>query len=344
MTRIATRSLPALLLVAATLFFAMAPSSAHAASSADDYSMRLRQAGELVKSALPDVGEDAAADALVSRVRELLPAGERVSAGGGEIVVDDAALAADLDALAGANTPDDRRDAAQGLSSHLEAMQAALGQLPGTPVASDREALARIVAEERIGDSGMPDWLTKLEEQIREWIDKLMPDIFDAVPEPVYKWVFPVMSAIAVLLAALLVWRLWTRGVSRRDGYEVIDGDGKTVPVVAVAEDLPQDVLGHADAEAAQGRYRDAVRALFGGAARELGERGVLSRTRTRTTAELLRDVGSGRPSLAGPLGDMAEVFEPSWYGHHDPGDVGFAAARTAYVTFMARLAGGDAQ
>lgn len=342
MRRLRTRPAVTTLLVAVMLLAALWSGPALAAISVDDYAERLGRAEEAVATALPDIADAPVAAALVDRVRTLLPAGEAVETGGSTVGVDDAALRDALAALEGASGDAARKDAAESLAACLASMRSAIGTRSGEGATADPAALARIIEEERIGDSGMPEWLRDLEQRLRDWLAGLLPDLFADVPEPVYTWVLPTMSALALLLVALLVWRLWRRGVARRDAVGALADDGGGVPVVAVAEGLPDDVLAYADRAAAEGRYRDAVRALFGGAARALGQRGVLPRTRTRTTADLLNDVAAVRVTLLDSLSELAAIFEPAWYGHRDPGDAGFGAARSAFLAFSSVLEGGE--
>jgi hypothetical protein len=102
-------------------------------------------------------------------------------------------------------------------------------------------------------------------------------------------------------------------------------------PVIPAAEGLPADALTFAEDLAGQGRFREALRALFGGAARSLVERGLLRSTRTRTDGELLSDLRESAPGVVSPLRSLAETFESAWYGHFDPGVEGFRAAKDDY-------------
>jgi hypothetical protein len=101
------------------------------------------------------------------------------------------------------------------------------------------------------------------------------------------------------------------------------------------AADLPDDPLEFAERLAAEGRRRDALRALYGGAARRLVETGAVRRMRTRTNAELLRDVRVVAPHVASALSALTERFEAAWYGHGDPGETGFLAAKHSYAEVM---------
>ena len=116
---------------------------------------------------------------------------------------------------------------------------------------------------------------------------------------PLTTWIVllvPTAIVLAILIRALLNAR---RGAARaersRSGPAHTEG-----PVVAAAADLPDDPLAFAEALAAGGRRREAMRALYGGAARRLVDAGAIRRMRTRTNAELLRDVRESA-SLAAP-------------------------------------------
>jgi hypothetical protein len=342
MRRALTRRAATALTAAIVVALALGALPARAASSIEDYASRLQAAADAVSTAMPEVGDASGAEELAAHVRSLLPEGEEVIAGERTITLDDSTLARILAELEGASSASARRDAAEKIASHVASLAAAVGVPSGEVTPSDAAALSRIIEEERVGDTGMPSWLSELEQRIRDWLADLLPKLLPDVPEPVYKWILPTMSALAVLLAVFLVWRLWRKGVIARHHVEALEDGVAGKPVVAVAEGLPDDVLAYADAAASENRYRDAVRALFGGAARSLGEHGVVSRTRTRTTAELLRDVAGSRDGLSCSLAEIAAVFEPAWYGHRDPGGTGFASARAAYVSFSAMLEAGD--
>jgi hypothetical protein len=74
---------------------------------------------------------------------------------------------------------------------------------------------------------------------------------------------------------------------------------------------------------------------LYGGAARHLVEAGVVTRMRTRTNREMLRDVTAASPTGAPAFGRLTSDFESAWYGHADPGGAGFFRARESYETLV---------
>lgn len=341
MRRTPTRAVAAALLAA--MLALATPAVALAAVSLPEYATRLEEAHAAVAARVGDAGDPQVAVALVAEVGELLPADETVTVGDASYPLRDPVVADALTTLQTATAAAAREDAADALLVRLTSLRVVAGESAEGVTAHDPAVLARIIEEERIGDRATPEWVQELERIVREWLDSIFSRLDVTVPDPVFEWILPIASAIILLVVALLVWRLWRRGVRRRDMVETLADKDGALPVVAVAEGLPDDVLAYADAAAADGRHRDAVRALFGGAARSLGEKGVLPRTKTRTTAELLADVTRSRAPLTPALTELAGVFEPAWYGHHEPGAPGFDSAREAYVRFSAMLEGGEA-
>jgi len=150
----------------------------------------------------------------------------------------------------------------------------------------------------------------------------------------------PVVLALVVILRAL---RSFRRRKKASGAGELPEAPGS--PAVAAAADLPTDALGYAESLAASGAHREAVRALYGGAARHLVDTGAVTRMRTRTNLEMLRDVAAAAPDLAGPFEALTREFERDWYGHADPGSAGFERARCEYgrIVDAAAAAGPEA-
>ncbi len=315
------------------------PSLACAASAtAAEYRERVATARAAVEEALPGVADEAAAHDLAEEVGALLPAHEQVTLGGGDVSVDNSALHTLLGQMDDAGSADGRRRSAESILAHLDSQQVALGTT-GTAPPHDEAALERILKDEGVTKA---DPQNKLLAEIQKLVDKLLAWLTAAGERPAVKASFRVAYyALLVLSGFAVIWIAWL--VIRRLRASGLRGDSSggaadDAPVVAAAEGLPDDALAFADAEAANGRFREAVRALFGGAARELVVRGVVPRTRTRTTRELLGDVGDSRPHVLPPLRLLADAFEPAWYGHVDPGSPGYADARAVYVSLTGAL------
>ncbi|MDI6691739.1 MAG: DUF4129 domain-containing protein [Anaerosomatales bacterium] len=232
------------------------------------------------------------------------------------------------------------------LAAHARSL-AALERKAASSVRHDPALLSRIMAEEGVaGGSAAQEFLRKLQERLFSWLERLLSSVFGSrAASSGFEVAYYVALAVSALVAAWLIWRVLSAvrgkgGARRRRGAPAGSG---AEPVVEAARDLPEDALAYADAEAAAGRLREAVRALFGGAARALVERGVVPVAKTRTTREILHDVAEHAPQAHPPFAELARVFEPAWYGHQDPRRDGYDRARQAYLETLAAASGGGA-
>lgn len=285
-----------------------------------------------------------AARATAVMVRDAVPSDAVVEIDGVEVAVD-AGEAHDL-AYALGDAPDEasRSEAAADLDALLGSLAAALGG-PGAPPDDDPAVLDGVLAQ--LGVGGGSDF----EQLVREFVQGIVDAVNDFFASLLGReasgdgariafYVFSGAAALGVVWLVLIVVRRWLASTApearRIAGTSLLD-----IPAHAAAEGLPDDVAGYAAAAAAEGRHREAVRALFGGAARALVSTGVVAHARTRTTAELLADVRAARSALGVPLADLAGVFEPAWYGHLDPGADGYSAARRHFDEVMRAIEGG---
>ncbi|MBF4510739.1 MAG: DUF4129 domain-containing protein [Aeromicrobium sp.] len=335
-------------LVALAIAPAVAQERASGPIAVEEYAARVSAARSAIAGAEGDLTAPARAASVSAEVRTLVPAAAEVSAGDAVLTVDGSTVAAPAGDLASAGDAVGRRDAGAALDAHLASLERALG-VPGEgSVAHDPEVLAGVLADLGVrGRSPLEQWIeeqwARIAEAVQRFVDSLLAD--GSGGAGVARWVFfatSVAGGLVVLWLVFVVVRRWLRATApeARLVAGVPLGDA---PVVAAAEGLPDDVVRYADEAAAEGRYRDAVRALFGGAARSLVERGVVEHTRTRTNAELVADVRSARPVLHRPLQALRSVFEPAWYGHEDPGQDGYRLARSTYDELLAAVGGGGA-
>jgi hypothetical protein len=355
----AKRLTAAAALLAALLATVMAPAPAAARTfTVDEYAAAVGKGQAAVAAAGPSIDASGSAMALAETVRTAMTA-DYVEASDGRRFPVDPALPPLLDTLeradAGAATrpvpPDDhkaRATALAALAGHLASLRSELGT-SGPAAPSDPAALKDLLGQRAPG-SATPgtDWLAgKLDEALRaisDWLSRVTgsgPSTSGGVGLVTYVVLaIPAVLALFILVRALVAWRRSTRPTGRLRARSAATG-----PVVEAAADLPDDPLAYAARLAGEGRRREATRALFGGAARRLVETGVLRRMRTRTDSELLRDVRRALPAAVPALTDLTDRFELAWYGHADPGDDGFEAARRAYVGVLEAAAdreGGD--
>jgi hypothetical protein len=320
-----------------------APLAAHAAApeplSVESFSRRVTEARSLVQQRLPTIDQRPVAGEVVSKVIVLLPVAERVQLDGNVITVDHGLLRALLAKLDVSHQAATRRELGGQILEYLTSLEAAMPAPSATGVPSDPAALRRLVAAQRPKPDNsalarLVEWVNEVLAKIARWFadSALAPS-----SGPVATTAWMIVLGGALLLALWGAWRValaWRRTVRARD---IASAEEPALPVVAAEADLPADVLGYAETLAREGRFRDAVRALFGGAARRLADAGMLTRTRTRTNAELLAEVPATTP-VRPPLADLTGEFEVAWYGHVEPDRGGYGSAKTHYEQVVQAL------
>jgi hypothetical protein len=338
----ATLALCGLLLASATAGLLVADSAGaqeeRPVSSWDEYAERVDEAYALALELGVDVASYREAHELAAGVNRLLPVTELVDVEGAVIEVDNSVLRSEVARLDAADDARRRRRAAEAITGHLASLARSVDERRALDVPSDPEALEELLAGER------SDLQQRLQEMIAEFAERILRwlnDLFQ-VGDPEQATVIArfVTTALLVGLGLLFAWivvRLVRYFMARRrEGAPETKVSHDAEPIVAAAEGLPDDALGHADTLAARGDLREAVRALFGGAARALVEEGVVRQTRTLTNAELLREVRPVSEQASAPLAALSGTFESAWYGHQDPGRPGYDDARGRYVEVVA--------
>ncbi len=325
----------------------------HSASAKDstlrEYRARVGQAHELVVTAADEASlTDAEARELSEDVTTLLPPTERVSMDEREVVVDNSVLTSLALRLASDLAPSERASVLEDMEDHLAALVSSAGE-PGKAVPADQEALDGLLSEQQIQQRNpISEWFAKVVERIGEFLLNWWDTTGNA--PGVSSTLRAVTYTVLALLLAGLIWMLvrvimyLRSGTSKRAARPRLANE---LAIVEAAQDLPEDALAHADALASGLQWRDAVRALFGGAARELVAAGYVLEAHRRTNGELLLEIKPAAPHVYGPVAKLCASFERAWYGHHDPGPAGFADARVLYEQVLVKLAappspGGD--
>lgn len=181
---------------------------------------------------------------------------------------------------------------------------------------ADLTSLATILSDPRYSEasqgSGLQAWLADLWRRFLEWVRSLGGD--SAVPDLNLAWVV----ALGLLLAALLVAGVW--GLRR----SVVRERAVASPHAGTEATSADEALSRADALAAAGDYRQAVRLLYLGTLLALDEKGALRYDRALTNHEYLTRL-RGRPDLATGLSAVIDVFDRVWYGEQSVGADVFA-------------------
>lgn len=176
-----------------------------------------------------------------------------------------------------------------------------------------------------------------------------------------------------VLLAGVLIglgWHFWPRWLPRRSWWRALKGFARGIRTSAwrrrqrqggeladperdvdtldTDERLPDrtvvEFLDLADAYAAQGRFREAIRERLRAVVRTLVDRGVIEHHPEWTVTELVAGAARTVPGMRMPLDEASRIFSEVWYGERPAGaaqddrmrtlagqvDVLLAALRTA--------------
>jgi hypothetical protein len=305
-------------------------------STLGEYRARVERADEYLAQSGEAWRDERSSQAVAATLNTLLPGTERVTDGSRVIEVDNGLLRSLIARLDYSKHPNERRETLENLRDHLDSLRLSVDQA-GTPLSGRPQLLRELLARPDLASRPtVADQLGKLMDRLStwfaEWFQRLLARRGTATASDVALAV--VVAALAALLvyAGVRVARAISRSVARHD-ERVLAERAADAAVVEAAAGLPPDALGYAESLAAEGRFRDAVRALFGGAARSLVELGLLPQTRTRTNAELLGDLAPVAPPVLPPLAELSATFERAWYGHADPGAEGFAEARERYRT-----------
>ncbi|GAB2848838.1 DUF4129 domain-containing protein [Actinocorallia aurea] len=173
--------------------------------------------------------------------------------------------------------------------------------------------LAERELEKAVYHRDRPSFLDKMLDQIREWLEKVLPD----VPSPGAGHgdgglTMVILVVLAAVVIAAVLW--WMRGRGNPSGAKK-----------ALLDDVPTRAADHrSDAErmAAEGRYAEAIRERLRAIARDLEERAILLPRPGRTALELAVEASDALPVDLMP---GARVFDDVWYGDRPGTPEGYA-------------------
>jgi hypothetical protein len=272
-------------------------------------------------------------NALVA-ARRLLPASEKVSAGGALAVnADNRWLHEALDEYARQTERLDNGGRAALLGAavgRLRSLEAALApEAAGGQAPRDKDAekgrLARILAQpdfdKRTAQGGA---LRRLVEEFVEWAQGLLPEFEPLRPGTgarVSQGAQYLVFGLCFLVLAYVGWRLWSRR-TRRVKRERARG-----PRVVLGERLEEDqtaadLLAEAENLARAGDARAAIRKAYVALLVELGERRLVRLARHKTNRDYLRSIReAGPPRLHADMLPLTLDYELHWYGLRPAGE-----------------------
>lgn len=156
-----------------------------------------------------------------------------------------------------------------------------------------------------------------LYDRILGWIGDRLNDVLGALAGG-GRGAFIAWALLIVAVAALgyLVWHIIRSGA--------VPGTGRARAEAQVTVDEQRRSSSHwrseADAHAAAGRWRDALRCRWRALVAELSERGRLQDVPGLTAGEYRHLVATSAPPVSGAFGDATDLFERAWYGGGDVG------------------------
>lgn len=249
-----------------------------------------------------DVADDRAAPSVA--VLRSMPPVWRVETSTGSFEISNAWLIRDLRELQGKPGSDARARVRSGVLA-LRGSAAAF-DAPAPDRTAARTRANEILESREFRSVHGPTWRDRLRQQILEVILSVLERLFglSAIPTVTNVLVY-VLVAIAVVVLAL-----WTyRSLSRTAALEAVVLD--RVPVSAKAW---PSWLSDAQAAAARGEWRDAIRLAYWCAVSSLEARGAWRPDRARTPREYLRLMPSSHEHRQ-TLSALTRSFELVWYG-----------------------------
>jgi len=198
------------------------------------------------------------------------------------------------------------------LASLLEAKEAAPnGIFSSADLSSLKEILSRPEFQwKETASNPVSDWIQKILDSIDLWLNRILNATFDIAGSDV------TAILMAIILAVILFFVLRTLFTDFMSESK-LSADSDEEPLTS------ESAFAKAQQLSRGGDYRAAVRYLYLSPLLILDERGIMRYDRSKTNREYLRSV-SNSPELSRPLGEVIDVFDNVWYGHHSLGEDSF--------------------
>ncbi len=324
----------------AAVLCGLALAASAGALTLEEYSANVSEAHDLAANAPTAMTQRQGTDLAIA-INTLVPGTVEVETPEGALDVDNSVTRALVASLDAADAPTDRAEIAAEIEAHLASMVRVLGE-PGVSVEQDPEALSRLLSE-RVPQTRSPlsEFIGRLVERLGILLEKWWSTI--GASPGASATLTTITIAVVVVLILILMWLLVRVILRARAGSQrrpaPLEAISSADAVIEAARDLPPDALAYADECAGRGEMREAVRALFGGAARELQEAGFIVEVHMRTNRELLLEVRPRSQATYEPLEALSRTFERAWYGHHAVAPEEYAVARTWFLGVRDALA-----
>ena len=338
-------SKPAAARLAAALLCVLIFSLDGAAKTLADYQAQIKAAAvnvaelrDYVDRVIDEDEKDAVREReILARLRQSLPATEKIEWEGSAVETDNQWLEANLKAFEDETVDwEKRRLILNGIEERLAAIEKRLEQLRQPPTAAarskdeDKRKLAEILrrAEYQKPDERQKSWFERLQERFREWFNRQFPR--PKVPEGTPPGLQTLSVGLQILIytlvlgfIAFLIYRFAPYFAGRFRRREREDkGERIILGEKLAADEDAQTLFDEAEALARSGNLRAAIRKGYVALLCELSDRRLIGLAQHKTNRDYLRDVRR-QPALYENMNGMTRSFERHWYGFEtaDEGD-----------------------
>lgn len=199
-----------------------------------------------------------------------------------------------------------------------------LAQDPGDITRNGARDEARNELRKAIYHAGDPSPVQRVLRWVVDRIGDVLHQVVNVAPGGMPSFVIVVVLIVALAVAV----RLGLGPARLRDALTDRRRDARSRTAA--------EYRAEAEAFAARGELKEAVRARFRAVIRELEERGVLDPRPGRTAGEIAREGGAAVASIAVPLTDAAGAFDLAWYGRRAATMAEYERVRAADETIRA--------
>lgn len=195
--------------------------------------------------------------------------------------------------------------------------QGAAFEAPPADAALARDALAEVLRADEFRAVRGPSALDRLWQQVQAWIVRVLTRVFGSSLTPTLtNLAIYAVIGFAVAAAGLWMYRMLQRSAST---------EAATLDLEYAAVRPWEDWLAEARADAAEGRWTEAVRRAYWCGIAYLEARGTWRPDPSRTPREYLTLVPPGPPAAG--LGALTRLMERVWYGHDAASESSFDEA-----------------
>lgn len=313
-------------------FFLAASANAVFCSDIDDYDRRLASAAETAAGYALDPEVSAGKDAIdeaSKELKKLIPKSETIVTPYGEMNAENEWIYTELDAIAAAEQASTRSDRFSNISRRLNAIRSAIAELKTAPQSSatkdqTKQKLDEILKREEFQkiQEKEKSAFAKTWDRFIKWLESMMPEVGFApssapmISTGIAQFLQILIYLILGSLAAFALYRIAKYfGFDRERQKKEIAEDRVILGEKIARDQTPRGLFGEAEALAADGDLRGAIRKGYIAYLFHLGEKRIIRLAGNKTNRDYLRDANSDA-SLTEDMRGLTVSYEKNWYGN----------------------------